>query len=189
MRMRWPAAVLLVALAGCAGSEEPERAGPTLSAPAATTTGETAPPPTVTLVPAEPEVKPLLGLPGYTAGYDGWTRLTRKPIPPRESGDAHLGTKQIFASRPRGPNGLFPNGTIIVKEAQRPGTDFIGLIAVMRKERGADPAHNDWKFLEWTRDGAKARFTLTARDSVCWSCHAGAEETDYVWIYTLGLGR
>jgi hypothetical protein len=127
--------------------------------------------------------------PGYTAGYAEWTRLTRKPIPPRESGDAHLGTKEVFASKKRRANGLFPNGTIIVKEAQRPGRDFIGLIAVMRKERGADPAHNDWRFIEWTRESPDERFAVTARDAVCWSCHAGAEQTDYVWIYTLGLSR
>jgi hypothetical protein len=76
-----------------------------------------------------------------------------------------------------------------VKEAVRPGKDFIGLIAIMRKERGFDPAHNDWRFVEYTRDSARARFTETASESVCWSCHMGAQQTDYVWIYSLGLAR
>jgi Cytochrome P460 len=182
-------AVVLAALAtGCGGPSEPEGAppvpAPAESLPADTGATSTAPP----AEPPEAKPKPLPGLPAYTAGYDAWTPLTRKPIPPRESGDAHLGTKQVFASKRRREDGLFPYGTIIVKEASRPSNDFIGLIAVMRKERGADPAHNDWSFVEWTRDGPDERFTLQARDSVCWSCHVGAQQTDYVWIYALGLG-
>jgi hypothetical protein len=65
----------------------------------------------------------------------------------------------------------------------------VGLIAIMRKERGLDRAHNDWRFAEYTRDSAGARFAETARDSVCRSCHMGAQQTDYVWIYTVGLAR
>jgi hypothetical protein len=59
----------------------------------------------------------------------------------------------------------------------------------MRKERGLDPAHNDWQFVEYTRERAGERFTETASDAVCWNCHMGAQQTDYVWIYTLGLAR
>jgi Cytochrome P460 len=187
---RLPVLVALLA-AGCGGSPGPESAPPSTSAPAETAAGtepstapQQQPPP-----PPKPKPQALPGLPAYTAGYTKWTRLNAKPIPPRESGDAHLGTKQVFASKKRAPSGRFPYGTIVVKEAQRPGKDFIGLIAVMRKERGADPAHNDWRFVEWTREGADERFTLTARDSICWSCHAGAQQTDYLWIYTLGLAR
>jgi Cytochrome P460 len=115
--------------------------------------------------------------------------LNRKPIPPRESGDAHSGTKNVYASKKRRPSGSFPNGTILVKEAVRPGKDFIGLIAIMRKERGLDRDHNDWRFVEYTRDSAGARFAETASGSVCWTCHMGAQQTDYAWIYTLGLAR
>jgi hypothetical protein len=182
-------AILLAALAaGCGGSAEPEQAAPGPTTPAETTAPTTAP--TTTEAPPEPpKPKALPGLPRYTAGYTRWARLNRKPVPPRESGDAHLGPKHVFASMERRANGRFPYGTIVVKEAQRPGKDFVGLVAVMRKERGGDPAHNDWRFIEWTRESAGGRFRLTARDEVCWSCHVGAEQTDYVWIYTLGLAR
>jgi cytochrome P460 len=183
------AAALVALAAGCGGGSPPEAAAPaetrtTLdSAPTNPTPSTTAPPPT----PTEPE--PLSGLSAFTAGYDGWLKLNRKPIPPRQSGDAHSGTKNVYASKKRRASGSFPNGTILVKEAVRPGKDFIGLIAIMRKERGVDGAHNDWRFVEYTRDSARARFTETASDSVCWSCHMGAQQTDYAWIYTLGLGR
>lgn len=175
---------LLAALAvGCGGSSQPEGAAQTPTAPTQPAPAPTEPQPE----PPAPNAKPLPGLPRFTAGYEDWTRINRKPIPPRESGDAHLGTKQVFASNNPRANGVFPDGTIIVKAAERPGKDFVGLIAIMRKERGSDPAHNDWRFVEYTRDAPRARFTLTASESVCWSCHVGAEETDYLWIYTLGL--
>jgi hypothetical protein len=69
----------------------------------------------------------------------------------------------------------------VVKEATRPGKDFIGLLATMRKQKGADPEHNDWVFVEYTRDGVNEPFSELARGTVCWSCHAGAAESDYVF--------
>jgi len=184
-----PAAALVALAAGCGGTSPPEGAAPAETktvldtAPTSPTPSTTAAPPTTT------EPKPLSGLPAFTAGYDGWLKLNRKPIPPRQSADAHSGTKNVYASRKRRTGGSFPNGTILVKDAVRPGKDFIGLIAVMRKERGLDRDHNDWRFVEYTRDSAGARFAATASDAVCWSCHMGAQQTDYVWIYTLGLAR
>jgi hypothetical protein len=59
----------------------------------------------------------------------------------------------------------------------------------MRKGRGTDSEHNDWRFVEFTRDGKSDPFSETARGAVCWTCHMGAAQTDYVWIYTLGLAR
>jgi hypothetical protein len=179
---RRPLLLALLAAAGCGGEATSDA---TLGAP----TTEPAPPSTTERPPTTTqEPRALRGLPGYTAGYRSWLKLNRKPIPPRAGGDAHLGTKNVYASKRR-RDGRFPYGTILVKEAVRPGKDFLGLIAVMRKRRGSDPAHNDWEFVEFTRDAKEARFSLTARDAVCWSCHMGAEKTDFVWIYTLGLGR
>jgi len=127
---------------------------------------------------AMPEAPP--GAPGSIAGYRSWTKLNDAPIPPREA-DPHNGTKNVYASKRRLGNGHFPAGTIVVKEATRPGADFIGLIAIMRKERGADPAHRDWVFVEYTRDAAGARFQEIASGAVCWSCHMGALGSDYVF--------
>ena len=127
-----------------------------------------------------PRAKPLRGLPAYTAGYLGWRKLNRAPIPPRESGDAHLGTKNVYVSR-RAVRGRYPVGTVIVKEARRPGSAFVRLIAVMRKVKGANPEHRDWVMIEWVRDTRSARFAEIARGSVCTSCHVGARENDYVF--------
>lgn len=178
-------AAVSLALAACGGDPEPPpppAAAPepqTTTAPETTseaqTTGETtteaAPPPT-------PKAPP--GVPGFVAGYRDWAKLNDAPIPPRDS-DPHNGTKDVFASKERLANGRFPVGTVVVKEATRPGADFIGLIAIMRKQRGADPEHNDWVFVEYTREAADATFGEQAAGAVCWSCHVGARDLDYVF--------
>lgn len=170
--------VLLVAafVPACGSDEE---ASPPPPAPAATSPETVTTPPevpgTTTEVPA-----PLPGLPKSIAGYREWIKLNKASIAPRDS-DPHLGTKEVYASKKMRSNGLFPNGTIIVKEATRPGKDFLGLIAVMRKQRGADPAHNDWLFVEYTRDSRREPFAELASGAVCYGCHVGAAETDYVF--------
>ena len=122
---------------------------------------------------------PLPGLPPWTAGYRSWTKLNAKPLPERDP-DPHRGTKNVFASKPA-ENGVYPAGTVIVKEAFRPGADFVGLVAAMRKQPGRNPEHADWVFVEWTRESRGAPFAELARDDVCTSCHVGARERDYVF--------
>jgi hypothetical protein len=177
---------LVLALAACGG--EPEPPPPPAAAPEPeTTTAETTAAEATTeettseaAPPAKPKPKAPPGVPGFVAGYRTWVKLNEAPIPPRDS-DPHNGTKDVFASRERLANGRFPLGTIVVKEAARPGADFIGLIAIMRKQRGADPEHNDWVFVEYTREAADAAFGEQAAGAVCWSCHVGARELDYVF--------
>ena len=188
------APVALAALAAaCGGSSEPSEApaaAPTTTAQAEETSTEetttedaTTGATTTEAAPPPPRAKAPPGVPGFVAGYRGWIKLNAEPIPPRDS-DPHNGTKNVFASRRVGGNGRFPNGTVVVKEATRPGADFIGLVAIMRKQRGADPAHNDWVFVEYTREAANARFGLQAEGAVCYGCHVGAADRDYV--FTLG---
>jgi hypothetical protein len=210
-----PAAVFLAAtalFAACGGGGEPaaEPAAPpapppsesqppatteappaTTEAPPATETEPPAPATTEAEPPPPPEPTPLpgRGLPEEILGYQDWLKLNEEPIPPNPEGDAHLGTKDVFASQEADRSSgsiAYPEGTIIVKEAARPDTDFIGLVAIMRKEAGADPEHGDWIFVEYTRGSPDARFEETAADAVCWSCHAGAQATDWVWVHTLG---
>jgi len=191
-RLLVPVALAALLAAACGGSSEPEApaaAPETTTQAEETTTEETATEEATTeettteAAPPPPKPKPPPGVPRFVAGYRGWTKLNAQPIPPRDS-DPHNGTKNVFASKRVGGNGRFPNGTVVVKEATRPGADFIGLIAIMRKQRGADPAHNDWVFVEYTREAANARFGLQAEGAVCYGCHVGAQDQDYV--FTLG---
>ena len=178
---------LVLTLAACGGEPEPPPPPAAAPEPETTTAPETTAPETTTeetttgtAPPAKPKSKAPPGVPGFVAGYRTWVKLNDAPIPPRDS-DPHNGTKDVFASRERLASGRFPVGTIVVKEAARPGADFIGLIAIMRKQRGADPEHNDWVFVEYTREAANAAFGEQAAGAVCWSCHVGARELDYVF--------
>jgi hypothetical protein len=179
-------AAVLLALAACGGDPEPPpppAAAPepqTTTAPETTTEAQTTAETTTEAAPPPPTPKAPPGVPGFVAGYRDWAKLNGAPIPPRDS-DPHYGTKDVFASKERLANGRFPVGTVVVKEATRPGADFIGLIAIMRKQRGADPEHNDWVFVEYTREAADATFGEQAAGAVCWSCHVGARDLDYVF--------
>jgi hypothetical protein len=201
--------VAVFALSACGGDAEPA-AAPAEEPPPATTEppATTAEPPATTEAPPatteeprattaeeppppeeEPTPLPGEGLPKDILGYQDWPKLNEQPIPPIEGGDAHLGTKDVFASQEADRSGgelVYPDGTIIVKEARRPDADFIGLVAIMRKEAGADPEHGDWVFIEYARESPDAAFGELAADAVCWGCHSGAQATDWVWVHTTG---
>lgn len=138
----------------------------------------------------EPEetVVALPGLPEDVAGYEKWLKLNAEPIPPVEGFDPHNGTKNVYVNQERdtiAPDGEqqfpYPDGSIVVKEAYRTNQDYIWLIAIMRKVAGSDPAHNDWKFIEYTRNGPDAEFKFAFDDATCWGCHARVEDMDYVF--------
>ncbi|MYE88033.1 T9SS type A sorting domain-containing protein [Candidatus Poribacteria bacterium] len=130
----------------------------------------------------------LPGLPDDTAGYEDWLKLNVQPIPPVPGGDPHRGTKNVYINQTLetiAPNGQqqfpYPDGTIVVKEATRPNRDFIGLIAVMWKEAGSNPAFGDWRFEEYLRGAPDAEFHLAFEGGVCTGCHSGAAATDFVF--------
>ncbi len=179
-------AVLAVAAAGCSDEGTTEAPG---AAPATTT----APAPPATAPAPEPAPEPLPGLPDDVAGFDGWTRLNAEPIPQdspraqRVGFDAHGGVKDVYVNRPRvavaGAGGrTFPDGSIVVKAAREDGA--ITLVAIMRKVAGSDPAHGDWGFVEYKRDGAGDPFATDASltGATCWGCHATASGSD--WVFT-----
>lgn len=148
-------------------------------------------PPQVEQMP-QPQPEPpaaLPGLPDDIAGYEGWLKLNAQPIPPAPGGDPHNGTKNVYVNQARekiAPNGEqqfpYPDGTIVVKEATRPGKDFIGLVAVMWKEAGSDPDAGDWRFEEFLRGAPDAAFRLAFEGGICVGCHSGAAATDFVFV-------
>ena len=148
-------------------------------------------PPRVEQMP-QPEPEPpaaLPGLPDDTVGYDQWLKLNAQPIPPVPGFDPHRGTKNVYVNQTReviAPNGQqqfpYPDGAIVVKEAVRPDKDFIGLVAVMWKEAGTNPAFGDWRFEEYTRNAPDAEFRLIASGAACSGCHSGAAATDFVFV-------
>ncbi|MDE0635092.1 MAG: cytochrome P460 family protein [Candidatus Poribacteria bacterium] len=137
---------------------------------------------------SEEPVVALPGLPEDVAGYEKWLKLNAEPIPPVPGGDPHNGTKNVYVNQERGtiaPDGEqqfpYPDGSIVVKEAFRPNKDYVGLIAIMRKKAGTDPDHNDWEFIEYTRNAPDADFKVIASGGICWNCHVRVEDIDYVF--------
>lgn len=136
----------------------------------------------------EEPVVALPGLPEDVAGYEKWLKLNAEPIPPVAGGDPHNGTKNVYVNQERetiAPEDEqqfpYPDGSIVVKEAFRPNKDYVGLIAIMRKKAGTDPDHNDWEFIEYTRNASDADFKVIASGRICWNCHARVEDIDYVF--------
>jgi hypothetical protein len=170
-------------LAGCGGDD-----GDAASTPAtteATTAPEPAPEPEPAPAPPPPRAEP--GLPPITAGYEDFTRLNAQPIPPSPAAP-HGDTKNVYVNQPReriAPGGTprypYPDGTVVVKSGSGGGDDA-RIVAVMRKVAGLDPAHGDWEYIEYSRPDPSSPYTVLARDAVCWGCHAGATDTD--WVYT-----
>jgi hypothetical protein len=127
--------------------------------------------------PSGTEARPLPGLPAYTAGFEHWLKLNRRPIPPRQN-DAHRGTKNVYVNQRRVRN-PYPYGTVVVKTIKRPGESYVSVIAVMRKVRGANRRHNDWVMVEYGR--SRGRFAAFASGAICTSCHLQARRRDYVF--------
>lgn len=114
------------------------------------------------------------GLPSYTNGYQKWPKLNKKPFTKCGPPCAHGGVKNVYASK-RKVGSKYPNGTVIVKTIVKPGTKYIGQFAVMRKVSGK------WKFVEYERSSATARYTVLAQGQLCLSCHVQAKSNDYVF--------
>ena len=115
------------------------------------------------------------GLPAYTEGWQKWPKINRKPFTSRGPlSSAHTGVKNVYASR-RKAGTKYPNGTVIVKTIVRPGTRYVGQFAVMRKVTGR------WRFIEYERSSARARYTVLAQGQLCTSCHVTARANDYVF--------
>jgi hypothetical protein len=125
----------------------------------------------------------LPGIPRMFQPYKTWNKVNAKPIRPTPTTAHPAGVKNVYASK-RKAGGRYPYGTLIVKEglSTAGGKRFVSLIATMRKARGIDPQHGNWKFIEWTRSSPGARFREIARDGTCWGCHGLAKKAD--WVYT-----
>jgi hypothetical protein len=113
------------------------------------------------------------GLPSYTAGYQKWQKVNRKPITTDRLG-AHSGVKNVYASK-RKVGSRYPNGTVVVKTIVKAGTRYVGQFAVMRKSNGR------WRFVEYSRSSPSGRFSVLAQGQLCVSCHVMAKSNDYVF--------
>jgi len=126
---------------------------------------------------AAPAEQAANGLPRYVDGYAKWQKVNSKPI--RGGSSAHPGTKNVYASK-RKTGKRYPVGAIVVKTATPPGKRWLSLVATMR--RITSSRNGGWRWEEFTRSSATARFTKVGfPESGCAACHMQAKSNDYVF--------
>jgi hypothetical protein len=78
-------------------------------------------------------------------------------------------------------NPVFPVGTVFVREKLWQENDQTpALLTVMvKREKGFSKKTNDWEFL--TLDGATQKLQKREKTGSCSKCHAGAQQTDFVF--------
>lgn len=79
------------------------------------------------------------------------------------------------------PANAFPRGAIIVREKlASANSQTPELLAVMMKrEKGFNPAANDWEFL--ILDGSATRIERRERKGECQHCHSSQKKKDFVF--------
>ncbi len=180
-----PILALLIALVlGLAACSDDSDEGASADAPADESTPAAEMPEPDPEPAPEPEPEPPAavaepGLPDYTAGYRDFSGLVSLEIP-ENSGAPHGGVKNVFATADR-EGATFPDGAVVVKEGER-GGDQAAIVAIMRKVAGVDPEHGDWEYIEYSRSDPQSPYTVLAQDQVCWGCHMGAIDND--WVFT-----
>lgn len=115
------------------------------------------------------------GLPSYTNGFEKWPKINAKPIRNQDPRTGHAGIKNVYRSKAKRGK-AFPNGTVIVKTIVEPPGKFVAQVAVMRKVAGR------WRWVEYTRPGPTARYSVLAAGSTCTACHVQVRSND--WVFT-----
>ncbi len=134
--------------------------------------------PTITPTPAptcSPDVVPDF------SDYASWTKINDKPIPGHETYvniyvDDSARDIYLAAS-----GETFPTCARIVK-THLAGADSESVTAVtvmVKMPAGYDPAHNDWWWGMFDKDGVKAE--MSGKVDVCIACHQPAANADYVF--------
>jgi hypothetical protein len=79
------------------------------------------------------------------------------------------------------PQQVYAEGSIIVREKRAyPDANKPQLLAVMiKREKGFNPAANDWLFL--TVDGGLAKVKARTKKGACLGCHEYARARDFVF--------
>lgn len=159
---------------GIVACQAPPAAQPQAASPSAS--------PNALASPAVPASSPDDGLPAEIRAYTNWLKLNPAPLPPRAGAPHGSGVKNVHVSVAPDASGQYADGALVVKEGLTASGDFVELVAVMHKRKGADPEHGDWIYDEYIRSRADEPFRLAFKGAVCWGCHAQAKATD--WVFT-----
>ena len=81
----------------------------------------------------------------------------------------------------QGKTGSLPDESIIIKENYMPDKTLAAL-TVMYKEKGYDPAHNDWF---WAKYSPTGEVQDEGKVGMCNDCHGKQKDNDYTFTGTL----
>jgi hypothetical protein len=131
-------------------------------------------------------LRDVRGLPEPLPGYPSWLRLGGAASLPEGVSSPHLAAHQTFVSVPNPETEKYKvgkelpvpaeAGTVIAREAKKPGEGFISRLDAMKKGPGG------WEFGAFERAGAGEPFRESAADlAACSACHAKGGTSDSVF--------
>ena len=146
---------LLIAVAACGGSDEPELPDATAAS-----------------------VLAYLEEMDYQQSWELWPGKGEK----YEGGEPHGMLLTTYLNPAAydaldGKDGVMPNGAILVKENYTPESNYAAN-TVMHKMSGYNPDHNDWFWLKVLADGTVEKEGMVEG---CQNCHGEVRDNDYVW--------
>ena len=128
------------------------------------------------------------------ANFDTWTLETTHQGPDAALGAAHAGNdstaqREVYFKDGQDPgsDGLYPKGTVIVKEVSNPSSGILGVTAMVKRGADFNPAGNDWEWFMLNADGTIMIDNDTgdpvrgANLGQCLNCHSQASDSDYVF--------
>ncbi len=121
------------------------------------------------------------GVPDTIADYWDWTRLNIDRFTENSTG-AHPQPKDVYVNLDvadilAAANGVFPEGTVVVKERNDPDALLVDRLYAMEKVDGS------WiySFYDRQSDGSFAGQSFGAASNLCSNCHQAAP-TDFVFV-------
>ena len=127
--------------------------------------------------------------------FTSWVLEAANSGPDPALGPAHHGndstvTRMIYFKNGQDPvNGLYPVGTIIVKQSSNPDLTVDEVTAMVKRGNNFDADHNDWEYFVLMPDGTIAedeqgnelRGAGDLFNGMCLTCHTAAASSDYIF--------
>lgn len=128
------------------------------------------------------------------ANFQNWVLEAELSGPDPALGPAHHGndstvTRHIYFKDGQDPeNGLYPVGTIIVKQSDNHDHSVNEVTAMAKRGNNFDAGHNDWEYFMLMPDGKIATDGdgnvmrgANLMNGMCLGCHSAAANTDYIF--------
>lgn len=125
------------------------------------------------------------------ADFQTWTLVAQEQGPDPALGQAHQGndstvTRYVYYKDDTDKvNGLYPLGTVIVKESYNPDQTILERTAMVKRGNNFDPDHNDWEWFMLAPDGnimnGQDGNPVRGAIGMCIGCHTQAADIDYAF--------